>query len=344
MFNRLIDEVIETSMKWRIVGTPLGEESSSVETWNRALISVCCTVAVLACAPADAKRRELSEKAAFTLPEYFDVSGGAIAPTGALLLWSRRRTELLIIDEQGSQRVVDVGSNEAPLAAAFVDNGVHLEVLFVPSGRVVRTDFSGHIIAERLLGQWLDSMVVNSAARTNVGWVTAGQDMAGNLVVAREAGVRGPQILKYLAFADYASTLPDTFARLAADLVAWQDKAIASLWWPPFESYIVGEAKGSTMRLRPRPSARSSDTDSSNSLLIARMALPIEHGFLQVLVDLKSDWRELVLFDDKGAELRRASINVAMGYVASAPERRELLAVRRGNQVEAVVYQWRWRR
>jgi len=135
-------------------------------------------------------RLEIEELRALPLPGGFDVKGGALSRTGWLLLWSPRRTDLLMIGPSGKQQTIDVASNEAPIAAAFVQNDSEIEVLFGPSERIVRLSLGGVVLAERLLGQWSDSVSIHSAVNTARGWLTSAQDRSGNLVLLQESGTK----------------------------------------------------------------------------------------------------------------------------------------------------------
>jgi hypothetical protein len=93
-------------------------------------------------------------------------------------------------------------------------------------------------------------------------------------------------------------------------------------------SLLLGNALG----------VRSTDLEA----WVALPALPLDKGLIQTLSDLRSDLRLLVVYDTDGSVLRHRQIDVPLGLVASAPARQELLAVRRVNEVEAVLYRWCW--
>lgn len=70
--------------------------------------------------------------------------------------------------------------------------------------------------------------------------------------------------------------------------------------------------------------------------------LRLDGGFLQNLVDLRSDARVLILYDAQGKVRRHTTMDVPMGFVASVPGEHLLLAIRRVGGVELVGYNWRW--
>ena len=68
----------------------------------------------------------------------------------------------------------------------------------------------------------------------------------------------------------------------------------------------------------------------------------LDSGFVQVLADLASDRRHLVFYDSSGAFRRRRVIDVPFGILDTAPDRRQLLALRRTDRVEILTYEWTW--
>ncbi len=70
--------------------------------------------------------------------------------------------------------------------------------------------------------------------------------------------------------------------------------------------------------------------------------LPLDQGHLYELAHLGGDERLLALFDDEGCLARVTLIDVALGFLASDPERRLLLGVRDIGIQELVLYGWQW--
>jgi hypothetical protein len=68
----------------------------------------------------------------------------------------------------------------------------------------------------------------------------------------------------------------------------------------------------------------------------------LDSGFVQVLADLASDRRHLVIYDSSGVFRRRRAIDVPFGILDTAPDRRQLLALRRTDRVEILTYEWTW--
>ena len=68
----------------------------------------------------------------------------------------------------------------------------------------------------------------------------------------------------------------------------------------------------------------------------------LDFGFVQILADLRSDRRHLLVYDAAGAFKRRRAIDVPFGILDTVPDRQELLAVRRTDRLEILTYQWSW--
>ena len=75
---------------------------------------------------------------------------------------------------------------------------------------------------------------------------------------------------------------------------------------------------------------------------VATGVFALDIGFVQVLADLASDRRHLVIYDPSGAFTRRRVIDVPFGILDTAPSRRQLLALRRTDRVEVLTYEWTW--
>ncbi|WP_420462889.1 hypothetical protein [Candidatus Palauibacter sp.] len=68
----------------------------------------------------------------------------------------------------------------------------------------------------------------------------------------------------------------------------------------------------------------------------------LDSGFLQILADLGSDRRHLLIYDTSGAFKRRRVIDVPFGVLDTVPDRQELLALRRTDRLEILTYRWSW--
>jgi hypothetical protein len=61
-----------------------------------------------------------------------------------------------------------------------------------------------------------------------------------------------------------------------------------------------------------------------------------------MFADPRSDLRVIAIFDDDGRLIRTRAFSVPFGVLATDPHTRTLIALRRLNGLELVVYAWRW--
>lgn len=101
-------------------------------------------------------------------------------------------------------------------------------------------------------------------------------------------------------------------------------------------------------RVEPRLNAVAGQVSADNELFYAYGSwvgtgvFALDFGFLQILADLGSDRRHLLIYDTSGAFKRRRVIDVPFGVLDTVPERQELLALRRTDRVEILTYRWSW--
>ena len=109
----------------------------------------------------------------------------------------------------------------------------------------------------------------------------------------------------------------------------------------PFQVLAFGPDMTVSFRMNPasRP-LHFAQNLSVEGRWVALPALEVEDGFLQMLADLTSDHRVLVLYDRNGELVNAVPIEAPIGLAASNVESRTLMAVRRLNRMELVCYGW----
>jgi hypothetical protein len=70
--------------------------------------------------------------------------------------------------------------------------------------------------------------------------------------------------------------------------------------------------------------------------------LHLDRGFLQVLADRGGERRAFAVYDSTGVLRRVTLVDAFIGFLDSDPASRRLLALRRTDRVELVVYEWAW--
>ena len=310
---------------------------------RRAFLSTLALSAALsaaACGRAEAPaaesgpRLEMKEAFHLAVPDSFALAGAVVSPGGVVAAWAGDRPYLLY-DLAGKRSRLGEGVLRRPLAAAFAREDV-VEVVDAGRGSVVRMDAEGRLLSESPLRL---PFAVEDAARADDGWYLGGRDGRRAYRVARwtPGGV-----------APVHQIVPargDTLG-IAAHLARGRGGVILTRLQAPFEVSRFragGEPEGA---FRPvlgtlfgeKLSAESGGADRWVSL----GALPLDRGFIQTLADLNSDLRILVLYDGDGGVVRHTVMDVPMGFIASDPERRLLLAARRTDALEVVGYRWSW--
>jgi hypothetical protein len=106
---------------------------------------------------------------------------------------------------------------------------------------------------------------------------------------------------------------------------------LSSMRWP----YRTAVVSGTGVVLREFQMSQGVPLDTD---YIALGAIPVPGGFLQTMVDPRSDRRRLVLMDSLGTVLSLTEIETAFGAVASSPNGRFVLALRRTDYIELVTY------
>jgi hypothetical protein len=279
----------------------------------------------------EAPRLRMEEVFARPLPAGFEVTGASVGGSGVLVLWARNQPYLLI-DAGGRQEELRTPALLAPVAAALLDGDSVLEVVDARRGSLLRLSRGGEVRAERPLGV---SFEMESAARTPGGWVVAGRDTAGAYQVAAVGGDAAPAVL-YVRPAG-SSLLERPFS---AHLSAAGDEVLVTNHEPPFD--VVRVSRSGAARPALVSGSLAEVEAAEGHAWVSLPLLPLDDGFVRTFSDLRSDTRLLVLYDAGGSRTRELRIDVPLGVLATAPERRLLVAARRAGALEVVGYTWRW--
>lgn len=280
------------------------------------LIALFFTAWIAANGPVAAQESRLvmTESGRHVLPAHVVVRGGALSPRGdASLFWSGD-TVWIATTRRDEVRAVCPERVRAPLGAAFVS---------APA---------------------------------------AGRAPAIEII---DGGVEGEEEPRLIRFSDgecrdTAWSGPDLSLPMARDAsgwvsdfevpIAWSDSAVISVSSGP-RGIIVSSRRfpfawATAAGGGDRPAAGRvpavNEPYYGNDPWIGTGVFALDSGFVQVLADLASDRRELVFYDSSGAFKRRRVIDVPFGILDTAPDRRQLLALRRTDRVEVLTYEWTW--
>ncbi|WP_419940997.1 hypothetical protein [Candidatus Palauibacter sp.] len=280
------------------------------------------------------------------MPANIVVHGGALFPQGdGSLFWSTD-TVWMASPEHSEVRPICPQVVHAPLGAAFlgddgspkgapvveiVDGGA--EGMFGP--RLIRFS-NGACRAE----SWSGPEPNRPLTRAGRDWVFVDQIDAGP-----RSGV--PTIRVSLLRADGHSVKRTTMElnaswsdSIAVVLSGTASEIVATSRFFPFPWTATGGAGGRVV---------SGRVPGGNELFYAygtwmgTGVFELDSGFVQILADLGSDRRHLLIYDSLGAFKRRRVIDVPFGILDTVPDRQELLALRRTDRVEIVTYRWSWK-
>ena len=315
-------------------------------TSYKVLIAICCTAWIAANGrlSAQAGRLVLTESGRHVMPGHVLVRGGALSPRGdASLFWSGD-TVWIASTRHAEARAVCPERVRAPLGAAFVSTpaaGGAPVIEIIDGGmagadepQIIRfSDDQCRAIA------WSGPDPSLPTARDATGWVSvSGTGLGG------PNGIPTPRV-------SLVRRDGTPFSRSGVDLpIAWSDSAAISVSSGPrgiivssrhFPFAWSAAADGRDRTVAGRIPA-SNETYYASDPWVGTGVFTLDSGFVQVLADLASDRRHLVFYDSSGAFRRRRVIDVPFGILDTAPDRRQLLALRRTDRVEILTYEWTW--
>lgn len=313
---------------------------------RKGLIAICCTAWIVANerVSAQASRLIMNESGRHVMPAHAAVRGGALSPRGdASLFWSGD-TVWVASARHAQVRAVCADSVRAPLGAAFISapqtgRAAAVEIIDGAVGGVDKPRIIHFSDGECRATAWSGRDPSLPTARDAGGWVFfagSGPGAPGGIPITRVSLARGDGT----PFSPSHVDLP----------IAWSDSTTVSLSSAP-RGVIVSSRlfpfAWSTVAEAGDPGASGripagNETYYASDPWIGTGVFALDSGFVQVLADLASDRRHLVVYDSSGAFRRRRVIDVPFGILDTAPDRRQLLALRRTDRVEILTYEWTW--
>ena len=312
----------------------------------KGLIAICCTawIAANGQVSAQAGRLVLTESGRHEMPGHLLVRGGALSPRGdASLFWSSD-TVWVASTRHAEARAVCPERVRAPLGAAFVGTPAAggAPVIEIIDRGVAGTD-EPQIIRfsddQCRATAWSGPDLSLPSARDATGWVSAsGTGLGGTdgIPTTRVSLVRGGGT----PFPPSGVDLPIPWSDSAAISVSSGPRGII-VWSRHFPfAWSTAAADGGRAAAGRIPGGNA--TYYASDPWVGTGVFALDSGFVQVLADLASDRRHLVIYDSSGAFRRRRVIDVPFGILDTAPDRRQLLALRRTDRVEILTYEWTW--
>jgi hypothetical protein len=274
---------------------------------------------------------EFRSIAEVTVPDSFVVRGATLVDSMTALAWAAAEARLLyasparteIIAVSGLGQPVGVHWNRETRTAEIVDAENKTFVTVDAHWRVKQRtpiEVAGEIVeAARDSAQWFLGIRLDTITFA--------------VVAVRLDGSASPSTL---------TTLSATDARQFYWLTARNGGVVVTSMRRLGQQPLLSRTSDA-MVLRAGNVIEENATTRDSLFRVGLRLVPLDTGFLQVVADLRSDERELVLLNEDGTMRRKLAIAAAMGALASDPDHNVILFARTLNAVDLVFYRWRWR-
>ena len=216
-----------------------------------------------------------------------------------------------------------------PIAISVIASDSTIVILDQTFGQLLRSEQDG---ACEPIGRVHFSVRPHGGVSIGGRWVVAGLDTLG------EAFIAG---LTSDFKASWRRALPTVF-RDPNGPAFWFAPAregivLASLHVP--QDILVLDSLGIQQRVH-----RWAPTGIADSAMawVGLRALSIGPYLILAAADLASDRRRFTILDQKGDAVRDLSLDLSLGFLATNAERHEVLALRRTDRLELVIYHWQW--
>jgi hypothetical protein len=304
----------------------------------RSLIAMCLIHALAGCANRGEPSPSISLDQQFrvVLPDAYPIAGAAISPSQDVIVWSRKDPLLYMIGRSHTAMKIAIGRFRRPVAAAFVSGDTLLEVVDAMENEIIRVSSLGELRGTTILPRDWRLM---SAHHLVDRWIFALRDSAVGTIITGSptaAAIMGAQPLDV--------QMPRLGHRELA-LSGTGTRPLAAFINPPFDGASVSRSGA----LEPFPKLTlpagftlRDTTVKNRDWWVALPILALDRGTLQVLADLRSDARVLVLRDSLGVVTRWRSLDAPIGFIASDVGARALVASIGASRNEIAVYRWRW--
>jgi hypothetical protein len=270
----------------------------------------------------------LTEAFAISLPDTLQIGSIAVRDSQELLAWAPTQSVVLHI-VRGERSAFGAGRLQLPVGAAFVDGGC--EVVDAQRRGIVSFDADG---AEREFRPIAVTGALVNAVRTPAAWFVGVNSSSEGYTLLRVLGDSISVLARLPADPSAGAVLRE--AQLAPD----GDGVLLTDVHAPFTTQRISAGGSVLGTLEPGLPAAA----SARAKWVPLPALSLGDGFVQVLADLTSDLRDLVVFDAEGRVLRRTRIEVPLAFVASVPAQHLLVGSRAIDGRELVGYRWEWER
>lgn len=273
----------------------------------------------------------LRERTRVIVPDRLDITGGALATSGSVIAWSGVTRDVRL---WSGRKPKPVCREFRPVVTAGAYVSDHFELVDSQRRRVLRVhaDASCDVAFQSTMRR-----VSSAAFSDSLGWFLTGVD---------DSGTSGTFVLCCSddGYGSFARVGEEGKALLRQPGSASKGITSTELHWPfrwttrglgPSDSVAAQPFQVDTVISSSRNLIRASE-------LLALPTLDIERGFLQELVDTRSDLRVLVLYDRRGTRVRVTELDGALGFLSVDRLTHGILALQTTDRRELIVYDWRW--
>lgn len=270
----------------------------------------------------------LHEAFAYPFPDSLRIVSMVAREPDELLAWAPNQGAVLHV-VHGTVTAVGAGHLRLPVGAAFVDGGI--EVVDAQRRGIVAFAADG---AERGFRAIDADGAVRNAVRTRAGWMVGLSSARDGYRVLNLAGDSAREVARIPADTSVGAELRE--GQLASD----GDAVLVTDTHAPFTTRRVPDDGTTAATLEPGLPADSVE----GAKWVPLPMLALGDGYVQVLADVTSDRRVLVLFDAAGRVLRQTRLAVPLAFVTTVPGLHLLVGSRAVGARELIGYRWEWER
>ena len=285
---------------------------------------------------ASANSLELIESLAVPLPASDQVVGGKLLGPDSVAYWTTSSVRILT-NKLRTRSTLCGGLLDSPRAVAHGNGGAHVEIL--DKRGIVVAHPGGHCVRRNLHG---GGQSISSGTRTTSGWVWIQTDPNGATSIVSESAAHSSALPDPFKIDDRDSTLNTLLLSSSGEGFAITLSQHPFTWAVFLRDSMIGRGTLPPDILNSNSSQLANPRPFPPPLWIATGLVDIGAGFLQVIADLRSDRRMLFLFNADGSFVRAMPLDFPFGVLDSDPDRRRILAIRRPDSLELVVYSWDW--
>jgi hypothetical protein len=289
-------------------------------------------VVVVGCRRADAdgsggKRLVLESLYQLPVPDTATVVGGVVGSTQRLAVWGPHKLWLFDMSSS-SPRSTEIALRKAVILAVEIGSTGVMALLSTGQNAVTLARVWPD---DARLSHWTLPVSPEVGRSCQDRWHVGGRDRTGFFHVYRLS----PEGSRVIWSATHASaSLVPYFLSCIRSGIAVTEVA------PPFETIGIGSLSAA-WSVQPHLDSTYFGT-AELPRWVSSPVFPLGEETLQVLADLHTDQRLLLLHDQTGRELRRRRLDAPFGVLASHERVPLLLATRRMSGMQVIVYKWRW--